>query len=402
MLKSKTFNRVISIVLALVLWAYVILKDNPTKYENIPNIPVQLLNEDNLTARGLALSGVRDFSMDARVQGRRTEVSKLSNEDFTASADLLFGLNIGRNYIPVYISGPDGITIVSDQKKIVVNIEELVSVSKPVNVSFVGKFAEGREAGRVVKQPEQVEVTGAKSEVDAVAYIKVEINTSKLKEDSVPVQAKAVAVTRSGDEVANVKLSSSYIDVTAELLRVKEVPLQVEILGQVDSIYEVMSLRTPDKVKIKGPKGLISGIEEVIAVPVDISNVVSTSQLPVEISLPAGVEMASGYETVFVDIDIKPIAKKEFIYTADEIVIEGVDGDIGLTITTPQITVIASGSEAVISGLKKEDLTPYLSLDATALLSGTAPVLVRYDKQLGHVQVEPESVHIILNQAGGE
>lgn len=403
MLKSKNFNRVISMLLALALWAYVIGNQNPLKYKDIVDIPLQLLNEENLAARGLAISGDVDLSVNVRVQGRPNEVSKLTSGDFTASADLLFGY-IGKNYIPVTVNSPDGLQQVEirPNNKIVVNIEELVVVPKPVKVFFVGKFADGIEAGRIITLPDQVEVSGAKSEVEAVSYIKAEINTSKLKEEANTVQVKAIPVSRSDDVVGNVKLSSSYIGVTAELLRVKEVPLQIEILGQVAPIYEVISLRTPDKVKIKGPKELIAGIEEVIALPVDISDVVSTSQLPVQMELPEGVELASGNETVSVDIAIKPIATKEFIYRADEIVIEGVEGDIGLTITTPQITVIASGSEAVISGLNKEDLVPYLSLDATELLSGTARVLVRYNKQLGHIAVDPETVHITLNQAGGE
>jgi hypothetical protein len=33
------------------------------------------------------------------------------------------------------------------------------------------------------------------------------------------------------------------------------------------------------------------------------------------------------------------------------------------------------------------------------LISATAKVQVRYDKQLGHIAVDPEEVHITLNQA---
>ncbi|HML36830.1 MAG TPA: CdaR family protein [Bacillota bacterium] len=77
---------------------------------------------------------------------------------------------------------------------------------------------------------------------------------------------------------------------------------------------------------------------------------------------------------------------------------EGLDGLSNIKITTPQITVTASGSEEVINGLSKEDLQPYLTLDAESLISATAKVQVRYQKALGHITVDPEEVHITLNE----
>ena len=52
----------------------------------------------------------------------------------------------------------------------------------------------------------------------------------------------------------------------------------------------------------------------------------------------------------------------------------------------------------MIAGLNKEDLQPYLTLDAEALISATAKVQVRYSKQLGHIAVDPAEIHITLNQ----
>jgi YbbR domain-containing protein len=170
------------------------------------------------------------------------------------------------------------------------------------------------------------------------------------------------------------------------------------VTGAVDPIYEVTSMEIPDSVKIRGPKDALSSITDLTAAPVDISAVASTTKIPLDITLPEGVEFASGSENLSVNITIKPIATKQFIYTADEILLEGMDGTSNITITTPQITVTASGSEVVIAGLKKSDLQPYLTLDAESLISATAKVEVRYTKTLGHIAVDPEQVHITLNQ----
>lgn len=398
MLKSNTFLKVLSVILAIVMWVYVVEVTNPMKPQTFSDIPVQLLNEESLAARGLALSGEAYYTVDVKVEAKRADLAKISAGDIIANADL-FGYSMGKNYIPVTVTAPDGIKITGvDPIKINVVIEELVEVAKPIQVTFVGPFEENVEAGQVTTRPEEILVSGAKSEVSAVAYVKAEVNTSKLTAEGTTVQAKAVAVNSAGDVVQNVRLSSSYIEVSARLSQVKAVPLSVDILGEVAPIYEVTSLDIPEKVKIKGSKEALAGITGLTAAAVDISSVSSTSKLPLSIVLPAGVEFASGYENLSVGITIKPVATKQFTYTADEIRLEGIDGISSITVTTPQITVTASGSEVVIAGLKKEDLEPYIELNAESLISATARVQVRYHKQLGHIAVDPEEVHITLNQ----
>lgn len=398
MLNSNTFLKILSVIIAIVLWAYVIEAVNPTKTVTISDIPVQLLNVDSLNSKGLALSGDAGYTVDVEIEGKRADLSKLTAGEIIANADL-FGYSIGKNYIPVTLSAPDGITVKQvNPTKINVVIEELVEVAKPIKVSFVGQFEDGIEAGQIVTQPQEIQVSGAKSEVSAVAYVKAEVNTTKLTAEGSTVQAKAVAVNSAGDVVKNVRLSASYVSVSARLSEVKEVPIHVDITGEVAPIYEVTNMDIPGSIKIKGPKDTLAGITGLTAAAIDISGVSNTSKLPLDIPLPEGVEFADGYNNMTVGIGIKPIATKQFTYNADEILMEGVEGASDITVTTPQITVTASGSEEVIAGLRKEDLQPYLMLDAQSLLSATATVQVRYDKKLGHIAVDPAEVHITLNQ----
>lgn len=398
MLNSNTFYKIISVVIALVLWVYVIQVENPTKTQTISDIPVQLLNEDTLTSKGLALSGEATYTVDVKIKGKRANLTSIDAGDIIANADL-FGYSIGKNYIPVTVTAPDGITIVEVKPiKINVVIEELIEVTKPIKINFTGQVQDGTEPGQITTQPLEIQVSGAKSEVSAVSYLKADVNTSKMTTDGSTIQAKIVAVNSAGDVVQNVRLSSAYVDVNAKLCDVKAVPLTVQTTGEVASIYEVTDLNVPSSVKIKGTTEALAAITSLTASTIDISSVSSTSQLPVKIQLPEGVEFANGYEEMTVDITVKPIATRQFTYTAEEILLEGIDGVGNISITTPQITVTASGSESVISGLSKEDLVPYLTLDAESLISATAKVQVRYDKQLGHIAVDPEEVHITLNQ----
>ncbi|QOX64259.1 hypothetical protein FRZ06_13370 [Anoxybacterium hadale] len=398
MLNNNTFYKIISVVLALALWVYVIQTENPMQSKTISDVTVQLLNEESLTARGLALSGEAEYTVDVKVQAKKSELSSISAADLIANADL-FGYSMGKNYIPVTVTAPEGVTIL-DIKPIKINvvIEERVEVAKPIQVNFIGQFENGIEAGQVTTQPEEILVSGAKSEVGAVSHIQADVNTVKLTADGVTVQTRAVAVNREGDVVSNVRLSSPFIDVSAKLSNVVAVPLNVEITGQVAPIYEVTGMDVPPTVKIKGSASDLANITSLTAAPIDISTVASTSKLPLDIALPEGVEFANGYEHMGVGITIKPAAIKEFTYTSDEILMEGIEGANNISITTPQIKVTVSGSEAVIAGLVKSDLVPYLMLDAESLISAAAKVQLRYEKELGYITVDPEEVHITLNE----
>lgn len=402
MINSDTFLKIVSVVIAIMLWAYVIEVTDPVKKQTYTDIPVRLLNVESLTDRGLALSGEATYTVDVVAQAKRADLSGITSSDILAEADL-FGYSMGKNFIPVIVTAPKGVTVLEvNPVKINVVIEELIEVAKPIKVVFTGQLEEGIEAGQVNTKPEVILVSGARSEVSAVSHIKAEVNMSKLTVDGNTVQTRAVAVNSEGDVVQNVKLSSPYIDVTAKLYSVKEVPMIVEITGEVAPIYEVTELNVPEVIKIKGTESSLKDIDVLTAAAIDVSSVSNTSSIPIDIPLPEGVEFASGYENITADIKIKPVATKKFTYTSEEILMEGIDGVNNITITTPQITVTASGSEMVIAGLKKEDLRPYVELDAESLISVTAKVQVRYDKQLGHIAIDPEEVHIALNQIENE
>jgi len=130
MLNSNTFYKIISIIIAIVLWAYVIQVMDPTKKETIKDVPVQLLNEESLTTRGLALSGEAKYTVDVTIEGKRADLAKITADDIIANADL-FGFSLGKNYITVVVSAPDGIDVLEVRpSKINVTIEELIEAVK--------------------------------------------------------------------------------------------------------------------------------------------------------------------------------------------------------------------------------------------------------------------------------
>ena len=110
MTKSKTINIIISVLISILLWIYVINVVNPPATETIREIPVQLSGLDSLEAGHLTIAGDGYYTVDVTVSAPRAELAGISQKDITASASLL-GLTAGQNYINVNVSVPDNITL---------------------------------------------------------------------------------------------------------------------------------------------------------------------------------------------------------------------------------------------------------------------------------------------------
>lgn len=395
--RSNTFYKIASVLIAIILWTYVITDVNPTSKQTLANVPVQLINEENLYYRGLAVAADEDYKVDVVVEGKRAEIAKLRPEKILANADLS-GFTLGKNYIPVIVTVPDSLKLVEVKTaKIMVNIEELATVSKPVQVSFNGQLKENTEIGDVVNKPKEIDVKGAKSVVNQVAYLKAEIDASKITRDGNKVKAKVIPMNSNGQMVKGVILATKSIEVSAKLYDVKEVPLKMEVTGKVSSLYEVTGTKKPQVIKIRGDKDILNEITEIKAHPIDISKVVGNTSIPIKPILPDGVNIANESKKLTLDVTVKPISSKVFEYNAGEINVQNAPKNLSLSIATDKITVKVLGSDSVLANLTKNDFQPYINLEKAASGATDVDVLVKYEKQV-NVEVNPTRIQIVLSE----
>lgn len=398
MTKSNTFYKIISVLIAMVLWGYVIAYVNPTKEETITSVPVQLLNLENLEARGLAISGEQAYTVDVVVKGKRGDMANIQPEEIIANADL-FGFTAGKNYLPVTVTVPDSLTIVEIKpSKILITLEELVSASKSVQINFEGDFKENTEPGEITTKPEAIEISGAKSSVNKVAYIRAVVDATKITKDGAQIQSTVVPVNDVGEAVTDIKLSSEVITVSVKLLDVKEVKLDTEVVGEPAGAYEVTNLNIPTTVKIRGEKSIIKDIESVSSQAIDLTAVKADSSIPVKVILPDGVELSNESKNIAVDIKLKGITSKTFEYGGFEFTVEGLPDKLTLSIDTASVKVMVSGREAVMSNISKNDFAPHINLNGAVVGTTKAKVFVTYEKQVSKVEILPVEVDITLSE----
>ena len=87
-MKRKLIYGLLSALIAIGLWLYVVTVVNPEWEETFSNIPVVLENEEILHERGLMLVSEEDPKVTLRLFGNRADMIKLNSSNITIRADL--------------------------------------------------------------------------------------------------------------------------------------------------------------------------------------------------------------------------------------------------------------------------------------------------------------------------
>ncbi len=402
MLQNKTFKIIVSVLIAIVLWVYVITEENPTVTQKFENVPVQLLNEESLSTRELIVVDTEEPTVTITVEGKRVDVSNITASDFVVTADV-YGYGVGENHVPVNVDAPAGVTVTDiKSSRINVNIDDLVSVSHDIEVAPSKSVDEGKEINVIDIQPEQVMVTGARSIVTQISKIEVLIDPNKLSEKAKHVPGNLVALNSNSEEVAGISLSAETAEVNAQLLSTEEVPLEVNIVGEVSSKYTVSDIKVPESITIMGDKEALEDIDVVKADDIDISEVTSTSKLDLKLNLPEGVYLSQKTQEAYVYIVINNVAVTEVSIPVANVqllgIAEGQTAYIDENVSSIMLTV--RGAESLAESANASDFV--ISTDLTGMEAGTHEVELNneYVKDFLSVEMEPVRVNVtIKNEA---
>ncbi len=298
MLENKKSRFVISFILAFALWFYVVGQLDPVTRKTYRGISITLTNEQSLSDSGMAVVSASDESLRVTVSGKRNAVSRLSKADIVATVDLTNAAE-GANKLPIDLKIPENIEIDNQSlNEITVNVEERVTETRDVRVYYTGEYHEESEPETIRTDPEIVKISGARSIVDKVAYIRAEIDAAEMPEELNSSVSALTPVTVVGTEAENISMSDTQCKVTSIMCRMKEVSLKVKVTDKSDDKY-TRQTSCQNRIMIKAAPELIDAVGEITAKPVDITGIKEDTSISVEPVLPDGVYAADA------DKDIK-------------------------------------------------------------------------------------------------
>ena len=391
MFNSNKANIALSLILAIVLWFYVAGQVDPRTDKNINEVGIEYLGKEELQDNGLDFAGSSEESVTVEIEGRRAALNRISPGDINVTADLS-NCTKGKNTITLRATSAKKVDIEKiEPQTITVIVEERVNHAKPVKVKFSGNPPKGREPGDISIYPENVNVWGAESTVDRVKAVQVTVDVDKIKDEYTTVYAKPVAVDAKGKKVKNVWLSSDTVEVNAVMRYTKTVDFSVDVTGTVDKAMQLDRVEKPKKVTIKSDKHTISEISKIEGNEVDITGISSTKDVPVDVVLPYGVELAEESKDLNVKVVLKKLAEASFDFQTNEIIITGKNNN-KVKLKDGTVAVTVKGSDKQMETLTKEDIK--LTVNAGSVKGGKATVNYTINKKVNSVYINPKEVEV--------
>ena len=375
---QKRIDIIISIVVAVILWIYVINIVNPPTSATFRNVPVTITGEEQLNSSGRALAIKEAYTATVDVYGSRNDMKKISGTDIALSIDVS-NLAAGSNSVTVNAVMPTGIKLENiENKTVTVNVEEYVTEAKPVEVVLSGAGS-GEEATILRSSLTQIGVSGAQSVVDKVAHVRVSGDLSKADLDKeVELTLAGEAVDASGKVVPGVKLAQESINVTAVMYQTKSVPLSVPVTGSIWEGAALSESRIPDSITIKGPASRLSQISEIKAKELKIDGLYETTVMEIEPVLGDDVYEVDSAEPLQAMFVIAENGRLIYSYKASAVIAknlaEGTTASFALPDGHKEISAVITGPVSTLRTLAAGDVAP--TADAAKREAGEYSVLL--------------------------
>lgn len=300
--------KILSVIVAIFMWTYVINSTNPTVNKVFRSIPVVIKNQEKLEKSGyIIVGGDQNFTTTIKLKGTRERIIGLKAENIYASVDISH-LREGIQSLAINVDTPSGVSVEnSDPNQINLNIQKLITKKLPVNLIYNENIKDGRIVEVNELKPKEITVKGPASLVNKVDRCEVRVDDLNLLDGKVH-NLNLQVVDRSGKVIEDVTRSDDDVNISFRVYETKKVNIKLNTFGVVNSLYEEVSRSiNPESIVIKAPESVIKETEEILTKPININGLRYNATGEVELDLPESVEIYNGENKVNYKIEMRKI-----------------------------------------------------------------------------------------------
>ncbi|UNT55860.1 CdaR family protein [Lysinibacillus capsici] len=314
MMDSPWVLRIIALFLAFLLFFSVRTELSPlnkaTSNEQtdvIRDVPVDVYyDNENLIVTGLP------ETVDVTIEGPMALVLKAKGaKDFSIFADLS-NLLLGEHDVKLqYENISEKLKVTLDPETVHVNIEEKVTQEFRVDPEMNKRLI---EEGFILKEmtanPPTVYVTGAKSAIESISYVKATVTGEQGLKQSFTQEAAVKVLDRDLNKL-DVTIEPEIVKVQVDIAEYsREIPVVLKETGQAAEDITINSLTfTPKMIKVYGRKSIIDSLTS-IPITVDLSKITESKTYEFDVKLPDGVTKISD-KKIKVKADITKVEQEE-------------------------------------------------------------------------------------------
>jgi YbbR domain-containing protein len=362
----------LAFALALIVWVTAVTAANPDETQTFPNpIPIEFIGQDS----SLVMTGSITKQVQVTLRAPQSIWQTLLSGEVPIHAIVdLAGLKAGSHSVQVQIQiAAQPIRIISvTPLKLTLNLEQLVTLSLPVELTFIGQPAIGYKAGDVVVNPTAIVISGPQSLVAQVKHIRAGLDVTNARQNidtTLPIQA----VSESGMEVSGISIQPESIQVSLPIVQqggYRDLAVKVMITGKLASGYRLNNITAaPLTVTVYSEDiPLIESLPGYLeTATLDLTGASSNISTQLSLNLPAGV-LLIGDQAVSVQIDIVPIEDSRPV-AFRQVEVVGLTPGLSAGISPASVDVILTGPLPVLNALQPADV--HVRVDVSSLAAGT-------------------------------
>jgi YbbR domain-containing protein len=382
--KNKAFYIVLSILIAIVLWAYVVNVENPDIEVTISDIPVTFVGENALAEENLMVISGKTATISLRLQGKRQTLTQLNRDNISITVDLSKLVVTGLHQLayeirfPSYITVGGNVTILDRSSNYVdVTLGRMVTKTVEVIATFQGSIAEGYVGDEMIISPETVEISGEELEIAKVKNAEVTLTGKDLTE-TLSADLAYKLLDYDGNEVISdgIQKSVETVNVTLPVVVVKDVPLHVELKegGGAKKKNAQVEIE-PSSITLSGEESDLAELDFITIGSIDLSQVLSSSEVDFSIPLPDNVKNISGITEAKVKLSITGLVTQTVQVT--DISLVNVPRSVNASLVTKSLQVVIRGTEEAVSQIQSYNLRAVADLSEVDGATGNYGVPVK-------------------------
>ncbi len=368
--------RILSVVIAVIIWFALSITQFPTTTKTITKIPVDFsMSDTTAEAKGLSALGYKDITVDVEIQGMNYEIGTYTENDLVASVNLDEVTKAGTYQLDIDVKSAhatDRCKILSVTPSTVeVKFDQIDTISMDISVSAPNVSAEeGYTLWETSVQPGSIQISGPENELEKIARVEAVYSDVQTLSDDFTVTTDTLLLY---DDQNNLLGSSDYT-IENTLVNIKFVvykkvtsTLVPQFTNQPPN-FDISSLPitlSADTIQLITPQLDASSTEELMLSPISMYDITRGKTFKTDISslLSSGEINQSGIEQVELSIDLSGYSTATFSIPAANV--KFVNLPVGKTakLDNEQImNVTLIGPSEVIEKLKLKHLVAEIDL----------------------------------------
>lgn len=377
-MKKRLMNnfglKLLSLGIAIIFWFVIINTQDPMEKKTFKDVPVKVLNEEKVLEREKVLEVLSGDTVDVVVEGRRSVLEQLTESDIEATADLSEVSFMDTVLVKATVPGHPDVAVLNNGENVMkLLFDDYVTRKFSFKVNTVGEPTTGYFVGDALPSPNIIQISGAKSVLDKVKEVALQVDVSGRSVDFVTT-AVPVVYDMNGDEISPSKLSlqteTEAVTVNVPILSSKEMRIRVTTVGETPDGFEILPSNVafqPEVVRVAGTKEDLEKLGYYFEVEVDVTGQTGTIERNIQISSMLDDTLTSlrvvDNPVVAVIVQVTPYVERKLDIPVSGIEFRNLADGLSAEIIQPEtVSVLLRCKSARAPLMTVEHLNPYVDL----------------------------------------